>query len=517
MAFNYSHVSGRPLDPEEITLLDQVDNFVINQSLLKLPGITTIGDLHKRVNVEIQSKQEYEEVVTINIQNIKDEIERIKRQLDGPCDPIEREIRCPKSTRLQRLLEELQNENKDTKKHVKRRIKITKLGLYDSKRDTVVLFSDNLSNARVTVSTYVHEMMHAYFKTQHLSSHKVEEPIVEYCMLQFMKQFGSIVPYIYNSSRFHVLDKQGDGVGHYGFGAYLHDYHQNNVGKQCIYWEELYKAVNNTIAQNHLLKYYESRYNPYPYNKEFDLQTLLYRILTKANTGAKRVFSPFTTRGIDPGCSGSPITPAALSNVKWNKVFNPEPLWAYDQTTNTVFLDGEYIYKIIDFSKIGMYGHIENIYLGKDFKVNSEFGGGIEYLLQDFDSAKNIYVSGANQDYTSCDGILYSKDMKKLICCPLSKTQTIIPSGVEVIGNDAFDGCKTLQSVVLPSSLQIIESFAFDDCEQLTSVDIPASVNIIGNNAFIRCKNLQTIIIRNSNVQLRDDPFKDCPGTPHIV
>ena len=75
----------------------------------------------------------------------------------------------------------------------------------------------------------------------------------------------------------------------------------------------------------------------------------------------------------------------------------------------------------------------------------------------------NITVSSDNKWYTSKDGVLYTKDMKQLICVPANKQVEVfaVPIGVEEIESNAFTHCTGIKKVVLPSTLKRIEKFCF--------------------------------------------------------
>lgn len=70
---------------------------------------------------------------------------------------------------------------------------------------------------------------------------------------------------------------------------------------------------------------------------------------------------------------------------------------------------------------------------------------------------ENIFVSEENPYYKSIDGVLYTKDGKKLVCYPMGKSEieyTII-DGTEEIADKAFYNCKT-EKVNAPESLKKI-------------------------------------------------------------
>lgn len=59
--------------------------------------------------------------------------------------------------------------------------------------------------------------------------------------------------------------------------------------------------------------------------------------------------------------------------------------------------------------------------------------------------------------------------------------------GLRTIGNDAFSGCTSLELLSLPEGLEEIGQMAFDGCSALRYVYIPSSTEIIGWHAFRDC------------------------------
>ena len=75
----------------------------------------------------------------------------------------------------------------------------------------------------------------------------------------------------------------------------------------------------------------------------------------------------------------------------------------------------------------------------------------------------------------------------------------IIPEGTTEIGDYAFGGCDSLESVTIPESVTEIGEKAFSDCCYLESIAIPKSVTRIGDLAFVRCTSLESIVVADDN------------------
>ena len=122
-------------------------------------------------------------------------------------------------------------------------------------------------------------------------------------------------------------------------------------------------------------------------------------------------------------------------------------------------------------------------------------------------------------DYiTLKDGVLYSKDMSRLIFCWQEKEMFYVPQSVKVIepfafclqtrlrnielhddiisiGNSAFMGCEALEHIVIPRSVMVIKSDTFDGCISLKRVELHDEITQIGRNAFRHCEALHDIIL----------------------
>jgi hypothetical protein len=117
-------------------------------------------------------------------------------------------------------------------------------------------------------------------------------------------------------------------------------------------------------------------------------------------------------------------------------------------------------------------------------------------------SLQEISVSESNENYTSIDGVLYSKNVSTLICFPGGKSgEFIVPSSVTSIGNNAFYECKTLVSIELPASLTEICNRAFGFCK---SLKIVTSLNpvppTLGSNVFYSCP-VETVYVPTESIE----------------
>lgn len=103
----------------------------------------------------------------------------------------------------------------------------------------------------------------------------------------------------------------------------------------------------------------------------------------------------------------------------------------------------------------------------------------------------SFVVSDSNPIYASQNGLLLSKDGKKLIVGV--NGDVVIPDSVTSIKDHAFSDCIGLMSVIIGNSVTNIEELAFAWCTNLMSVTIPNGVMSIGSSAFYDCSSLTKI------------------------
>lgn len=94
-----------------------------------------------------------------------------------------------------------------------------------------------------------------------------------------------------------------------------------------------------------------------------------------------------------------------------------------------------------------------------------------------------IIVDSQNQNYSSEDGILFSKDGSMMIDWPGAKRPYHIPSFVKKLGKGVFANYQDLTTIDIPNSVTEIQPLVFYR-SGIDSIRIPNSVTIIGELAF---------------------------------
>ena len=130
---------------------------------------------------------------------------------------------------------------------------------------------------------------------------------------------------------------------------------------------------------------------------------------------------------------------------------------------------------------------------------------------------KGINVAESNKVYKAIDGVLYTKDLKTIICYPQGKDEKfVIPSSVTSIGDYAFSNCNKLQEITLPPGVTSIGNGAFNNCCYLQKITLPSSVTNIGDGVFEWCINLQEITLPSGVTSIGDVSFEWCRNLREI-
>lgn len=119
----------------------------------------------------------------------------------------------------------------------------------------------------------------------------------------------------------------------------------------------------------------------------------------------------------------------------------------------------------------------------------------------------NEYVNG--QGVITFSGDITSVGERAFNGCTTLES-IIIPEGVTSIGSKAFKNCAGLKSVQIPSTVTEIGDEAFYECDALTSVKLPAGLTSLGAQAFRYCRELLSINIPSGITEIKEHTFYDC-------
>ena len=129
------------------------------------------------------------------------------------------------------------------------------------------------------------------------------------------------------------------------------------------------------------------------------------------------------------------------------------------------------------------------------------FGGGIS----------GVEIDENNPNYTTVDGVIYSKDEEVLVSyLPNGPETYTIPNGVTAIGANAFLWNESIIKIILPKSLEIIGESAFEDCYVLETIVVNDNLKEILKYAFHGCYNLKSFDVPASLTSINEFVFNNC-------
>ena len=139
-----------------------------------------------------------------------------------------------------------------------------------------------------------------------------------------------------------------------------------------------------------------------------------------------------------------------------------------------------------------------------------------------FSSCRNLHeinVADSNNAYKAIEGVLYTKDLKTIICYPQGKEDNkfVIPSSITSISERAFSSCNNLREIILPLGVTSISERAFSDCSNLCEITLSSSIINIGEYAFSSCKNLRGITLPSSITSIGECAFYCCRNLREIT
>ncbi len=242
-------------------------------------------------------------------------------------------------------------------------------------------------------------------------------------------------------------------------------------------------------------------------------------------------------KNVETGSQWIPEYDSGLLDKKVELIFNAEKIYEEPLTltekedgtyefTAMINRDGAKAVRIdtVDGKKITSVAHhpfkwdaaIETVYIGKD--VKSLYGEAFVNLR----ALKEFIVDEENESFCAVDGVLYTKDMKTLLCCPKAyedSKEFTVPETVEIIGRSAFSDCK-FEKIYLPEGLKRIENMAFLKAEALkeivsykgekTYASLPEGLEFIGLDCFNYASGLSYLYIPSSLTEIGAYSFCYC-------
>ena len=159
-----------------------------------------------------------------------------------------------------------------------------------------------------------------------------------------------------------------------------------------------------------------------------------------------------------------------------------------------------------------------------------------EYAFVALANLERLTVDEANPYYKEIDGVLVTKDGRKLVVAPAGRTGSFtVPAGIEVIGFGAFEGSRmesitflpdanilsfgyraffgsAIREMHVPAHVVAIDYYAFGMCEQLTKVTFAEGNQLRGvyEGAFYGCMKLKDITLPDTVREISDFAFYGC-------
>lgn len=130
-----------------------------------------------------------------------------------------------------------------------------------------------------------------------------------------------------------------------------------------------------------------------------------------------------------------------------------------------------------------------------------------------------ITVDKNNENYCINDGVLFTKDMKKMVYYPPKKdgTSYTIPDGVEQLGVASIAET-SLTEINVPDSVKEIGRHAFSFNPNLKKIDLSGtSVENIDTMAFINCTSLSEVLLPESLTEIGLAAFFGCESLAEIT
>lgn len=354
------------------TLLTSAQKFLLKQSaraIFMLGGFMSLDDIVIKLKVDVfiepgkpeRSVDDYYERAIKHWRKVYEELRDMSRENESLRDEWQKA-----EVKLWKL-------NVEREAHSAMRL----LGLYDSQKNIVKLFPEAMADADASkmdeylVSTFVHEVMHAYFNRPGHDKYPyamfVEEPLAEFGMLLYLRRTNS--PY--------------------------YDWAYENVrSKKCCY------RFGAAIMD----QYFDGDRSYEKYLEEYKVPVDEFELLSNG-----RISMPMENGSVNVNGQGL--------GGKWIPVFSVPPTYFWDNETKTLGLNGDWSSIRNLLSRINISRRylrdIQHLYLGKDFVATRWFNSDFPFVsscgFESLFSNVPLSISPHNKEFTIIKGILVRK------------------------------------------------------------------------------------------------------------
>ena len=120
-------------------------------------------------------------------------------------------------------------------------------------------------------------------------------------------------------------------------------------------------------------------------------------------------------------------------------------------------------------------------------------GGHFELLTQ----LAAIQIADSNPNYKTVDGVLFTKDGKKLVRYPIRKPDLYYttPAGVEELGHASFSNTVYLEAIVVSEGVTHCDEWVFVSSLALKSITFPSTLGTVMNGMIRDLKKLTQVIL----------------------
>ena len=333
------------------------------------------------------------------------------------------------------------------------------LGLYDSQKNVIKLFPEAMEQANPNmmneylVSTFAHEVMHAYFNRPEHDKYPyamfVEEPLAEFGMLLYLHETHS---------------------------TYYDWAHDNVSNKRCCYGYGA-NIMNQYLGGDQSLR---------KYIEEYKIFIGEYEMLDELNGNVSLpVAGSFVNIGAQP------------ISANWTPVHSIPPTYFWDEATKTLGLDGEwdadtfdtlnhqYNFYIDSHIFIDIHFHnddIQHLYLGKDFVKGRHNYHHFKTLF----SSVPVTVSSQHNELTSINGIPV-----------LINDNTPV---IESCGNGYYRLKRNGKYGIIDSQLNNVTPFKYDSIWSFHENNL-CMVKIDHKYGYINAKGEEQVAVKYDNIE----------------